>query len=156
MVVLGSFTPPSSLEVEKTVVYENTTPITTQKSIRYPIESYTLTQGFSVFHPGVDLAAPLGTPVYPIREGVVEDVSASRYAYGNAVLVNHGDGITSLYAHLSFTSVSPGDKVTTLTKLGGVGATGHATGPHLHLEVRRDNTPINPFAVLPSPASVIN
>lgn len=157
MIVLGSFIPNSvaPVEAEVTVIGQTNTPIATQKTVQYPLEDYIFTQGFSLFHPGIDLAAPLGTPIYPVKDGVVEGVSYSKYAYGNAILVDHGDEVNSLYAHLSRISVFPGEKITTLTKLGEVGTTGHATGPHLHLEIRNHGVPINPFVILPSPVSPI-
>lgn len=157
MLVLGSFVPNSVIpvEAELTVIHEASGPMTTPKTVQYPLENYLITQGYSLFHPGIDLAAPFGTDTYPVKDGVVQDVSFSRYAYGNAVLVDHGDKINSLYAHLSKITVTPGQKITTLTKLGEIGRTGHATGPHLHLEIRKTGAPINPFVVLPSPVSPI-
>ena len=157
MVFLGSFIPNTvpPIEAELTIVGETSGPIVTQKTVQYPLENYTITQGFSLFHPGIDLAAPKGVGVFPVKDGVVEDVSYSRYAYGNAILVNHGNETSSLYAHLAKIEVEPGQKVTTLTQLGNVGATGHTTGPHLHLEIRNHGVPINPFVILPSPVSPI-
>lgn len=157
MVVLGSFVPsnitPAVAEV--TVIQEGNTPLTTEKTVQYPLEGYTITQGYTFFHPAVDLAAPKGTDVFPVKNGVVEDVSYSRFDYGLAVLVNHGNDTTSLYAHLSRISVAKGDKVTTLDTIGKSGSTGHSTGPHLHLEVRIHGLPVNPFVILPSVRSPI-
>jgi murein DD-endopeptidase MepM/ murein hydrolase activator NlpD len=81
--------------------------------------------------------------------GFVEEISYSRLAYGNAVIVNHGNKITSLYAHLSKIEVEKGQEVNIETKLGEMGATGRAWGDHLHLEIRDHGYPINPFSVLP-------
>jgi murein DD-endopeptidase MepM/ murein hydrolase activator NlpD len=81
--------------------------------------------------------------------GVIENVSYSRFAYGNAVIINHGNGITSLYAHLSIVEAEEGQEVTMDTKLGEMGATGRSFGDHLHLEVRDHGRAINPLSVLP-------
>ena len=157
MLVLGSFVPGEKTQIqpEETVIPEAevTLSTVTERIIQYPLQEGYVRQGFSIFHPALDLAAPRGTEVKPIKDGIVEDISRSRVGYGNAIIVNHGDGIVSLYAHLSKINVSKGDKVTVLDTIGNVGATGHSTGPHLHLEVRRNGIPINPFAVLPTLAS---
>jgi len=157
LIVLGSFVPNTTtpVEAELTVVQEGNTPIATQKTVRYPLEGYVVSQGFSLFHPAVDLAAPFGSPIYPVKDGVVADISYSRFAYGNAVIIDHGNQVTSLYAHLAKIEVEKGQKVTTLTEIGKSGSTGHSTGPHLHLEIRNHGVPVNPFAVLPSPVSPI-
>ena len=157
MLVLGSFVPgeKDQIQPEATIIPEAevTLSTVTERTIQYPIQVGYISQGFSIFHPALDLAAPKGTEVKPIKDGVVEDISRSRVGYGNAIIIDHGSGIKSLYAHLSKIETSKGDKVTVLDTIGNVGTTGHATGPHLHLEVRRNGIPINPFAVLPSLAS---
>ncbi len=157
MLVLGSFVPAQSEQIrpESTVIPEAevTLSTVTKRTIQYPLQVGYISQGYSIFHPALDLAAPRGTEVKPIKDGVVEDVSRSRVGYGNAIIINHGNGIKSLYAHLSKINVSKGDRVTLFDTIGNVGATGHSTGPHLHLEVRKNGIPINPFAVLPTLAS---
>lgn len=157
MLVLGSFVPAQSdqIQPEETVIPEAevTLSTVTERVIQYPLQEGYISQGYSIFHPALDLAAPRGTEVKPIKGGVVEDVSRSKVGYGNAVIVDHGNGIKSLYAHLSKIEVSKEDKVTVFDTIGNVGATGHSTGPHLHLEVRRNGIPINPFAILPTLAS---
>lgn len=86
-------------------------------------------------HTGVDLAVPSGTPVYSVGPGTV--VSAGRAGdYGKAVKIRMRDGYYALFAHLSHISVHRGERVTAYTRLGYSGATGRATGPHLHFEVR--------------------
>lgn len=158
MVILGSFVPNTTppIEAETLVIKETNAPITTQKTVQYPIlENYLATQGFSLFHPGIDMATSLGTDVYPIKEGVVEAVSFSKYAYGNAIMINHEGEVTSLYAHLSKILVTEGQKVNSLTVIGKVGSTGRSTGPHLHLEIRNHGVPVNPYAILPSNAASI-
>jgi hypothetical protein len=94
-------------------------------------------------HTGIDLAVPLGTPVRAALPGVVH-VVVSPVGYGLHVIVDNGDGLTTLYAHLDSVAVREGDEVDAGDVLGGVGSTGNSTGPHLHFEVRRDGVPEDP------------
>lgn len=100
------------------------------------------------FHNGVDIAVPEGTPVRPFKPGVVA-FSGERGGYGNLIEVDHGDGTSTRYGHLSQISVAAGDAVDRNTLLGQSGNTGTSTGPHLHFELRRSGRPIDPLAVLP-------
>ncbi|MFH1863792.1 MAG: M23 family metallopeptidase [bacterium] len=140
---------PSNVEAEETVIREAQAPIATIRDIQYPTKEIKITQGYSFFHPGLDLDGITGDEIKPVKAGRVEAVSHSKYAYGNAVLINHGNRLTSLYAHLSKIMINEEEEVTTLTKLGEMGATGHAFGDHLHLEIRENGVPINPYLVLP-------
>ncbi len=140
---------PPSVEAEETIIRETETPITTIRDVQYPVKEVRITQGYSFFHPGLDLDGVTGDEIKSIKSGKVEAISYSKYAYGNAVLVNHGNKLTSLYAHLSKIEVNEGEEVTTLTKLGEMGATGRSFGDHLHLEIRENGIPINPYSVLP-------
>jgi murein DD-endopeptidase MepM/ murein hydrolase activator NlpD len=152
IIVLSSFVPvraTSDIEPEQTVISEEATPLVTQSGIQYPVEKIKITQGYKFYHPGIDLDGITGDLIQPVMAGVVENISYSRFAYGNAVIVNHGNKITSLYAHLSKIEVEEGEEVTIKTKLGEMGATGQSWGDHLHLEIRDHNYPINPFSVLP-------
>lgn len=101
------------------------------------------------FHDGLDIAAPLGTPVAAIAAGRV--TLAGRVADGAVVvMVDHGGGATSLYGHLQPSlAVSVGDRVAAGQRLGSVGMTGNTTGPHLHLEVTVSGEPVDPLTVLP-------
>jgi len=134
---------------EKIVINQTSTPLTTQVSLQYPLPKVKINQGYSIFHPAVDLDGEIGDPIKPIMPGRVEDTSSSKYGYGNAIIINHGSNLTSLYAHLSKISVNKGDEVNVDTTIGLVGSTGHSTGPHLHLEIRDHNVPLNPLSVLP-------
>jgi len=98
-------------------------------------------------HRGIDIAAPEGAAFHPIAEGTVMEAS-KRGGYGNLVVVDHGDGWTSSYAHCETLTVHPGDHVGLESQLGTVGQTGRATGPHLHLELRHDGQAINPHEAL--------
>lgn len=87
----------------------------------------------------------------PVMAGTVEAIQYSGFAYGNAVLVRHGDNFSSLYAHLSKITVSEDQKVDLHTVIGEVGSTGRSSGDHLHLEIRENGRPINPLSMLPKP-----
>lgn len=77
-------------------------------------------------------------------------VVSARYerGYGNVVVLNHGGGVATLYAHLSAFSVRAGQTVSASTRIGSVGSTGYSTGPHLHFEVRVNGVPVNPLGWL--------
>ena len=106
----------------------------------YRLDPFT---GRQTFHTGVDLIAPPGTPVVAAAGGVVSNV-AFVSEYGNIVDVDHDNGLTSRYAHLSKSLVRVGDVVMKGQNIAQVGSTGRATGPHLHFEVREKGIPLNP------------
>jgi len=100
-------------------------------------------------HSGVDFAAPVGTPIFAAAGGVV--VSAEKHpAYGNMVEVDHGKGLSTMYAHASRLLVKNGDFVRKGQKIAEVGTTGRSTGPHLHFEVHVKGVPQNPSRYLAS------
>jgi len=99
--------------------------------------------GQSEFHEGLDIANSHGTPVVAAADGVVTFADAEG-AWGNMIMVSHGHGMVTCYAHLSKFLTKPGDKVKRGDIIGEVGATGRTTGPHLHYEVRLNGTPVNP------------
>jgi murein DD-endopeptidase MepM/ murein hydrolase activator NlpD len=98
-------------------------------------------------HPGVDLAAPEGSPIAAAGSGVVI-AAGPRGGYGNAVEIDHGNGLHTLYAHASAVRVHAGEQVVAGQTLADVGQTGRSTGPHLHFEARQNGRPINPAHVL--------
>ncbi len=116
---------------------------------RWPLATFGISQYFARWHPGVDLTDPAGTPIYPIADGNITFVALQYTGYGKHVIVEHEDGMRSLYAHLSKIRVNVGDTVTKETELGSVGATGWSTGNHLHLEIFQNGAAINPMEVLP-------
>jgi murein DD-endopeptidase MepM/ murein hydrolase activator NlpD len=100
--------------------------------------------GDARMHTGIDMGASTGTPIRSAGAGVV--VSASVFGgYGNAIIIDHGGGIATLYAHQSSMGVSSGQRVTAGQIIGRVGCTGSCTGPHLHFEVRVNGNPVNPM-----------
>ena len=96
-------------------------------------------------HQGIDLAGRIGMDVYATGDGKVIESSVSRFGYGKEVLIDHGYGYTSRYAHLHKILVKPGDSVKRGQLIGLLGNTGRSTGPHLHYEVRYHNKPQNPM-----------
>lgn len=113
-----------------------------------PINSYTITRGFTDWHPGIDLAAAEGTPVFAANGGRVIFAGWSNWGYGLAVVISHGPFFT-LYAHLSQVNVSCGQVVNAGQTIGAVGSTGQSSGPHLHFEILYGNTRTNPTATIP-------
>ncbi len=97
------------------------------------------------FHEGVDFTAPRGTPIYATGDGVVQMVKYSRRGYGNHVIINHGFGYQTLYAHMSKIVVKPGQKVKRGQVIGYVGNTGKSTAPHLHYEVWKNGRKVDPI-----------
>jgi murein DD-endopeptidase MepM/ murein hydrolase activator NlpD len=92
-----------------------------------------------------DGSAPGTTPVKPFRSGVVIEAVHSAYGLGNHVIVDHGSGVTSVYAHLNSISVQVGQKVSLGTTIGMQGTTGVSTGTHLHFEIRVNGKAANPM-----------
>ncbi|WP_138754036.1 murein hydrolase activator EnvC family protein [Paenibacillus sinopodophylli] len=100
-------------------------------------------------HTGIDFAAPQGTDIYAAEDGVVL-VAQSWSSYGNCVIIDHGNGLWTLYGHIrnGGIKVEKGEKVQKGQKIAEVGSTGNSTGPHLHFEVRVNQTPVNPSSYL--------
>ena len=101
------------------------------------------------FHTGVDLAAPFGTPVTAAADGVVVASMHTKVGYGNYVIIAHGAGIMTLYAHLLETDVTTGDRVTRGKRIGLEGSSGLSTGPHVHFELRVNDLVFDPMIYLP-------
>jgi murein DD-endopeptidase MepM/ murein hydrolase activator NlpD len=106
-------------------------------------------------HDGIDLLAPAGAPVGAAGRGVVVFAGWNAFGYGNLVEIEHRLGFASWYAHLSRIVASPGQAVVGGTRIGYVGSTGHATGPHLHFEVRLHGVPVDPVPRLLSATAAL-
>jgi murein DD-endopeptidase MepM/ murein hydrolase activator NlpD len=135
--------------------------------LAWPLTGWVLTQGYGCtsfeleppapwcpgghFHGGLDLAAPAGTGVHAAWSGLARVVESAS-GYGLHVVVDHGGGVETLYAHLEAVTVRDGAAVAAGQRLGLVGSTGMSTGPHLHFEVRRAGRPVDPTAWLPPAA----
>jgi len=103
--------------------------------------------GVRSFHTGTDMACPQGTPILASQSGRVSAVSSNRI-YGNYVIIDHGNGYQTLYAHMYKASVKKGQWVSQGTRIGLVGSTGYSTGPHLHFMVYKNGGRIDPMSVL--------
>ncbi len=101
-----------------------------------------------IFHEGVDLAGPAGQPVYATGDGVVESTQINFSGYGNVIVIDHGFGYKTRYAHLKEIKVTAGQVVIRGDKIGTLGNSGLSTGPHLHYEVIYRGTQINPWNYL--------
>lgn len=138
----------AAVEPEMNTITLSEQPIATEVTVQYPTRPVIINQGYHYFHWGVDLDGVTGDPIWPIMKGRVVRTESSRWGYGNTILVDHGDGLQSFYAHLSKANSREGDEVDTRTVIGEVGSTGRSTGDHLHLEVYKNGRPVNPRAVI--------
>lgn len=105
--------------------------------------------GEGAFHTGVDVSADYGSPVHVTADGVVVTVD-THTGYGRVVIVEHGFGLTTWYAHLSSYAVVAGTRVKRGEVIGYAGVSGRSTGPHVHYEVRMNNAPVNPWRYMKS------
>lgn len=113
----------------------------------------------SIRHNGLDLIAPSGEPVYAAADGVVQDVIRSRKGLGNVVVIDHGNGYLTRYAHLADVEARKGRKLKRGTRIGFVGVSGNSFAPHLHYEVIKDTLildPVNHFFASVSPEEYVN
>ena len=132
-------------------------PVEVDSPSRWPLQgTYRITSGYGIrrdpfdgtrqFHEGIDLATTFGEKVTAAAAGVV--IEARRHGgYGNMVLIDHGDGLATLYGHLRRSFVQEGQKVSEHDVIGEVGSTGRSTGPHLHFEVLQEGKPVDPMRV---------
>jgi murein DD-endopeptidase MepM/ murein hydrolase activator NlpD len=130
-----------------------------------PLSSWVVSQGYGCtgllfepprggcahFHFGIDLVAPAGSAVSAVAAGQIEILPAAGFGggYGLHVVVHHGDGLDTMYAHLEDVAVLSGQRVPAGTVLGHEGSTGLSTGPHLHFEVREAGIAVDPISVFP-------
>lgn len=152
VVIFSAYFPPQATAFAESefvpTTVETSLTLTTVKGIQFPTRDVKITQRYSFFHPGVDLDGLTGDPIHPIKPGRVVSVSYSKFAYGYSVIIDHGNELTSLYAHMSKIEVKEGQEVTMDTEIGKMGATGRSFGDHLHLEVRDHGKALNPLSVL--------
>ncbi len=113
----------------------------------WPVSGY-VTQGFWPGHQAIDIGAPTGTPIHASEAGYVA-ATGWMGGYGNYIIINHGNGWETLYAHLSRIQVMAGQGVQRGDVIGLVGSTGRSTGPHLHFEIIRGGAKVNPAGLLP-------
>jgi len=132
-------------------------PITRLITFDEPVRGYAVNSAFGMrrlagqsarHHDGVDIAAPTGTSVRVAAEGRVLRTGYDAGGYGRFIEVQHPNGMSSLYGHLSRIDIASGDVVAPGQRIGLVGSTGRSTGPHLHFEVRRGDRQVNPVKVM--------
>lgn len=111
--------------------------------------------GVEGFHNGVDIAAPLSTPIRAAQEGRVVVIENNDPIYGNFITIEHAGDFTTTYAHLQSVNVQAGQRVTISSQIGKVGNTGHSTGPHIHFEVALDDKALNPLSYMYIPRSYL-
>ncbi|WP_336980680.1 M23 family metallopeptidase [Altererythrobacter fulvus] len=136
----------ASPQTEPPVQVRNARPVLPRLSSHYGYRTDPL-QGDVRLHAGIDIPGPAGSPVYAAASGRVS-FSGWRGGYGEMVEIDHGGGLRTRYAHLSHSLVSPGIEVTQGQQIALMGATGRATGSHLHFEVRRAGRPLDPLGFL--------
>jgi murein DD-endopeptidase MepM/ murein hydrolase activator NlpD len=142
---LGNFGMPSTLSGNNIpMLWPVMGPITSPFGSR---EDPILGNGEGEFHKGVDISAPFGTPIRATADGVVE-MAGMGNGYGREVVINHGSGVETTYAHMSGFHVSAGEQVVRGQIIGYVGTSGRSTGAHVHYEVRLRNVPVNPHKYL--------
>lgn len=121
--------------------------------LRWPVAAPRLSSRFGKRwgrdHEGIDMAAPTGTPVYAAAGGTVLYSGDRVRGYGNMVVLQHPDGLVTVYAHNSLLLVRTGDSVVVGQEIARVGDTGRSTAPHLHFEVRKGENPQDPMQFLP-------
>jgi murein DD-endopeptidase MepM/ murein hydrolase activator NlpD len=125
-----------------------------------PVRSAEFTSSFGVrndpfgrgaaMHAGIDLAGPVGTPIYATADGTVTEAAYNEGGYGNLIKLDHGRGIETRYGHLSSFNVRAGERVKRGQMIGRMGSTGRSTGSHLHYEVRIDGRAVNPVPFMRS------
>ncbi len=118
-------------------------------SFIWPVQGGVISQGFRRGHRAIDIAAPIGTPVYAADSGIVLKSGYSHDGYGGRVIIDHQIDYVTLYAHLSQALVQEGDVVQKGQIIGYVGSTGNSTGPHIHFELRDFGYLIDPRTLLP-------
>ena len=132
-------------------------PVMRMITFQEPVRGYGVNSAFGMrrlpgsaarHHDGVDIAAPTGTGVRVAAEGRVLRTGYDAGGYGRFIEVQHPNGMSSLYGHLSRIDVATGDAVASGQRIGLVGSTGRSTGPHLHFEVRRGDRQVNPVKVM--------
>jgi murein DD-endopeptidase MepM/ murein hydrolase activator NlpD len=116
----------------------------------WPTDHHVLVgRNYSYWHPGLDLGGNLGDPLYASDSGAVVYSGWNNYGYGNLVIIDHGNGWHTLYAHFNEIYVACGEAVTQGQVIGAAGTTGNSTGPHLHFEMRYNSGYVSPWNYLP-------
>jgi murein DD-endopeptidase MepM/ murein hydrolase activator NlpD len=147
-------TDPSHLAAPEPTSSSSPAPSGKPAPLRWPLVAPRVTSRFGRRwgrpHEGIDMGAPIGTPVYAAAAGTVLYSGDRVRGYGNMVVLKHGDELVTVYAHNSRLLVRAGEQVRAGQEIARVGDTGRSTGPHLHFEVRRRDVPVDPIPFLPA------
>jgi len=146
--IVSSYTPPksnSSSNSSSNVIPPDADDVNTGTKLLWPLLSHKITQYYHWGHSGLDVGDKTGNPIYAAEAGKVEKAGWNSGGYGNYVIINHGNGLKTLYGHASKVLVSAGDSVSRGQTIALVGSTGRSTGPHLHFEVRVNEAKKNPL-----------
>ena len=136
---------PTTVATRNTVRVPSSSPVPSSGKMLWPNGCSRISQYFGWRHTGVDIACPAGTPILAADDGVVTRVQYLKTGYGHNVMINHGDGVVTLYGHMTTINVKNGDTVKKGEEIGLEGSTGRSTGPHLHFEVRIGGKIYNPL-----------
>lgn len=136
--------PPVSAEMDEQIFS-----VRSPFEVERPVDHGYISQGYSSYHRGSDIATDYDSPIHPLGPGTVEFAGSLLDGRGNVVIIDHGDGLKSLYAHMNKIYAGVGNKVDKKAVLGTVGLTGRTTGPHVHLEVYDQGVATDPSSVLP-------
>src|SRR3972149_6912350 len=120
-----------------------------KESTEPTVEAGYRSQGYSSYHRAFDIATDFNSPIRPLGPGIVEFAGRLADGKGNVVIVDHGDGLKSLYAHMNRIDVGVGNMVNAEMTIGTVGLTGRTTGPHVHIEIIDNGIQVDPASVLP-------
>ncbi len=149
-VVVATIKKPSTKPASTKPLYINgkdpSTQIVAGGKMAWPTVGHTVTQYYSWRHNGLDIANKTGTPIYAAADGIVETASWNAGGYGYQVVINHGAGKQTRYAHMSAFAVKAGDSVSKGQNIGVMGSTGQSTGPHVHFEVMINGKRTNPLS----------
>ena len=137
--------PPAAAVARTAPVSPITAPGSSSTRLLWPTDARRITQYYTWRHGGVDIAGPSGTTIYAAEEGIIEVAGWNRGGYGYYIIIDHGGGLKTLYAHNSKLQVAAGDRVERGQRIANVGSTGRSTGPHLHFEVRLRGGRTNPL-----------
>jgi len=132
-------------------IIQTQTNLVTETSMKYPVEPVLINQNYSFLHPAIDFGGELGESIKPVMAGIVTYAGWDYSGYGNLVVIGSktaDDTYEIYYAHLSKIEVKTGQTIDVNTEIGKLGETGHATGPHLHLEIYQNGVHLNPLTVL--------
>lgn len=147
--VLAAPSKPTGQSINDVEISQSVHSLPSPFSFEKPVDHGYVSQGYSSYHQALDIATDLGTPIHPVGSGIVEFAGFQAGGKGNVTVVDHGDGVKTLYAHMGKIYVGVGNMVNTKSVLGTVGLTGRTTGPHVHFEVQDRDVAVNPGNFLP-------